>query len=458
MEHLFISYAIEDAPLARWLTLKLTIAGYKVWCFEFQMLGGESFPKEIDTAIKARTFRMLGLISRTSVKKDNPVKEWTLAQALGKDRKIDFLIPLNVDGIKPVELPWTLSDTNWISFSSLGWAGAFRQLLKLLEKLGAPRSTPSATVITPGMFLQEGVQTNTEEELISNSVRFRSIPALLREFRPGRELNPREKSDLRDLWPYYRVSDECFIAFGSPPDDVPAGVMEATGQTWDWKIIREIHGVNTHNLVSNLLRASVTAIFVAGGCRFGTNTKPLYFPAGLYEKDRLAFTSYKGRRTYVATKGRSTFYRRGEPQTCNYFLGFRHSIVRSRDGEWLVYFKLYLRVTQASGQEFEAKPAMARRKAISKGWWNDKLLNRYLALCAALNGFQGLRRFRDGVDQVLVEPTLISFTAPGGIDESCFNEIDNDDDDGSKVTATLSPEAENEEDENDHGDQNAPVP
>src|SRR5690349_9046705 len=108
MEHLFISYAIEDAPLARWLTLKLTIEGYKVWCFEFQMLGGESFPKEIDAAIKAQTFRMLGLISRTSVKKDNPIKEWTLAQALGKERKVDFLIPLNVDGVKATELPWTL--------------------------------------------------------------------------------------------------------------------------------------------------------------------------------------------------------------------------------------------------------------------------------------------------------------------------------------------------------------
>lgn len=447
MEHLFISYAIEDAPLARWLTLKLTIEGYNVWCFEFQMLGGESFPKEIDAAIKARTFRMLGLISRASVKKDNPIKEWTLAQALGKERKVDFLIPLNVDGVKPTELPWTLSDTNWISFSTLGWAGAFRQLLKLLDKIQTPRTTPAKTVITPEMFLQEGVQTDKEERLISNSVRFHTIPALLREFRPARELNPQEKSDLRELWPHYRISDGCYLAYGPPPEEVPPGVIEPTGQSWDWKTTTEIHGTSVHNLVSNLLRSSVNVIFLAGGCKFGTNTKPLYFPGGLYEKDRLSFTSYKGRRTYVATKGRSTFYRSGEPQTCNYYLGFRHNIVRARDGEWLVYFKLYLRVTERSGHEFEAKPAMARRKAITKGWWNDKLLNRYLALCTALKGFQGLRRFRDGTDQVLVEPTLISFTAPGGIDESVFNELDSDEDDGSKITATLSPEIEEEEED-----------
>ena len=114
MDHLFISYAVEDAPLARWLTLKLTIEGYKVWCFEFEMLGGESFPKEIDAAIKTGTFRMLAFVSHSSVKKSNPVKEWTLGLTIGTERKLDFVIPLNVDGVKPTELPWTMSDINWI--------------------------------------------------------------------------------------------------------------------------------------------------------------------------------------------------------------------------------------------------------------------------------------------------------------------------------------------------------
>jgi len=31
-DHLFISYATEDGALAEWLTLKLTAAGYRVWC------------------------------------------------------------------------------------------------------------------------------------------------------------------------------------------------------------------------------------------------------------------------------------------------------------------------------------------------------------------------------------------------------------------------------------------
>jgi hypothetical protein len=63
-EHLLINYATEDWALAEWLTRKLSAEGYRVWCDRFKLLGGESYPREIDDAIKNRTFRMLSLLSR----------------------------------------------------------------------------------------------------------------------------------------------------------------------------------------------------------------------------------------------------------------------------------------------------------------------------------------------------------------------------------------------------------
>ncbi len=81
-DHLFISYATEDAALADWLTLKLTAQGYKVWCDRFKLLGGERFPRDIDIAIKEKTFRLLSLISRDSLAKENPTKERTLALSI----------------------------------------------------------------------------------------------------------------------------------------------------------------------------------------------------------------------------------------------------------------------------------------------------------------------------------------------------------------------------------------
>ena len=65
-DHLFISYAWEDRVIADWLTLRLTAAGYRVWCDRFKMLGGERFPEHIDEAIKNQTFRMLQGCSRST--------------------------------------------------------------------------------------------------------------------------------------------------------------------------------------------------------------------------------------------------------------------------------------------------------------------------------------------------------------------------------------------------------
>jgi len=71
-DHLFISYATEDVVLAEWLTRKLTTLGYRVWCDRFELLGGERFPRDIDRAIKEDTFRVIALLSKTSIEKDRP--------------------------------------------------------------------------------------------------------------------------------------------------------------------------------------------------------------------------------------------------------------------------------------------------------------------------------------------------------------------------------------------------
>jgi len=89
-DHLFISYATEDIALAEWLTYRLTAAGYRVWCDRIKLLGGESYPEDIDNAIKNRTFRFLGLVSHASLRKPNPRKERTTAHNIARERQVDY--------------------------------------------------------------------------------------------------------------------------------------------------------------------------------------------------------------------------------------------------------------------------------------------------------------------------------------------------------------------------------
>ena len=141
-DHLFISYAWENCALPDWLVRQLTLRGYRVWCDRFEMLGGESFPKTIDGVIKTRSFRLIALLSRHSLDKANPRKERTLALNLGRQWEIDFMIPLNVDGLKASELPWDYSDLTYIPFKD--WAAGLEQLLRVLAKAGAPRPLTEA--------------------------------------------------------------------------------------------------------------------------------------------------------------------------------------------------------------------------------------------------------------------------------------------------------------------------
>src|SRR2546422_7723034 len=136
-DHLFISYASEGHVFANWLALRLAAAGYEVWYDRIKLLGGESYPKDIDDAIKNRTFRLLSVISRHSLTKPNPLKERTQALTISSERNIDFLIPLNLDGIPAAELNWMISDLTYVPFYK-GWGPGLAQLLKKLISTGAP--------------------------------------------------------------------------------------------------------------------------------------------------------------------------------------------------------------------------------------------------------------------------------------------------------------------------------
>ena len=78
-DHLFISSVPEDGALADWLTRKLTAEGYHVWCERFKLLGGETFPDDVDDALKRRAFRVLGLYSQVSLNNPEVMRQRGLA-------------------------------------------------------------------------------------------------------------------------------------------------------------------------------------------------------------------------------------------------------------------------------------------------------------------------------------------------------------------------------------------
>ena len=63
-DHLFISYATENTVFADWLARKLMSEGYKVWYDRLNLLGGESYPANIDIASCPETHPLARVSSR----------------------------------------------------------------------------------------------------------------------------------------------------------------------------------------------------------------------------------------------------------------------------------------------------------------------------------------------------------------------------------------------------------
>jgi len=410
-DHLFISYATEDWALAEWLTLHLTAEGYRVWCDRFKLLGGESYPKDIDHAITNSTFKFIGLLSRNSVEKENPLKERTLALNLARERKKDFIIPIKVDDIKPTELGWMMSDLTYINFHK-SWASGYSQLLKKLESVSAPRLLEDGMSVASQVFLDSNVFKDEPETVHSNCLQLVQIPRKIQKYYIGTTTTRFALLDLSKRWAIYPKSRTEVFAFHKPPDDVRDNFKISYVSTYDIDTNEEIEGIKTVNIVKSLLKRSLNAEFVQKGLH--THEKQIYFPFGLLENDKIHFKTYTGKNTTVLVAGKRKWSRAGQTsELYHYHLAPRFLIRESPNDGFLANLIIGLFLMDTQGEPIQKRPAIARSRSIRKTWYNHQWFSRYLGVISFLSDGQGTIKIgEDGDQQIIISSIFINGTAP----------------------------------------------
>jgi len=416
-DHLFISYATEDFVLAEWLALRLTSEGYRVWCDRFQLLGGESYPRDIDKAMKEKTFRVLALLSHNSINKDNPVKERTMALNIGKERGIDFLIPLNVDGLKPTELDWMTGDITYIPFYK-GWANGFSHLLKKLDSINAPRPVKNGREIAARVYLNHMTLKNEKEVVYSNCIMVKRIPDELLMLRFKNELSPHEQEVLRDTWAFYPIDNRHVYAFLPPPHPDLFRYIEI--DRIDWKNNETISGIFTKNIIKNLLKNSLYVKCLQMGLR-RSEVGLIYFPFGLFENENLLFRSYTGRGNRFKVAGERHF-----PYEFRYHLSPSFRIKNIGD-DFIAQIFINFYITELSGFPIDSKRAVTRHKALRKTLYNNDFLIRCMGICEYLSNDNMEIIIGDDDGKIIFDGRLIAFDSPVSIDESRVKEISEED-------------------------------
>lgn len=377
--HLFINYASEDGQFAEWLTLRLTAEGYKVWCDRTKLLGGESYPTNIDEAIKTSTFRFIALLSKHSVHKANPLKERTLALNISKERTIDFLIPLNLDGLRATELDWMTNDLTFIPFHE-GWATGLVRLLKKLRQINAPRFPAGARQIVSDWVSSENDLVLKTEVVWSNVFPITELPERIIRFHVN---NQERLDDNASKWPFFqpltreRTPSHEVWAFNSPVG--PGNNFVNQRESLNWKDYDRWERIKPFDVFVYLLRRSIEVHCIQKGMNV-SSTGDIYFPDGLLYNNRLKFTRYDGKHTNVNAVGERTFrLSKDLTEKRLYHLSPRFRPLMGRFGAPTLQINLGLVWTDKSGVEDPAGKSNRRRKKVTRTWWNYEWLSRITA-------------------------------------------------------------------------------
>lgn len=410
--YLFINYATEDAIFVDWLCLRLLREGYNVWCDRLKLLGGESYPVDIDDAISNRTFRFIAVLSKSSIRKPNPLKERTLALQLGRARKENFVIPLNLDGLPSTELGWMQSDLTFIPFTN--WREGLAQLIKNLEQSQAPKASTPTSVST--LLQTRNCIKDEPERLWSNLVPLTSIPSDLGRFEHDLPMNEEvARAALKD-WPHYRENASVCWSFEPPPADLNARYKFASrGTCQDW---RNATGpdINFYNVGKKVLNAALRHALLASGLEEDKEAGYVFFP-NKPEFARFDFLTPTGS-SWLRAVGTRSFWSSGKKVPVRYHLSPVLSAWLDYGGRDVVRVRSRLFITELDGKPVKPTQMQSRRKSICKSWWNHEWLMRVFAALQLIARTADRIQIGTGKSQVVLERFPMAFQADKTLDES----------------------------------------
>jgi hypothetical protein len=425
-DHLFISYATEDQALADWVALRLSSEGYKIWYDRIKLLGGESYPTDITSAIKNRTYRLLFLESHSSLNKPNPMKEVTLALNVSRERNEEFVIPLKVDDLKPSDLNFLTSDLVYIPFNR-GWYDGFALLLKKLSKIKAPKDTNFGRSAVSDWIQKEQKPASRKERIWSNLIDVEEIPKAI--FRYSKEYDL-DSSEFRDRWIVYVYDNELY-SFEKPPNDFETEFADP--EVIKLSILKNRDKKKFDIVVKSLIKKYLLKFCLTNGLEFGgVNNNILYFPSGLLEGDKLKYNNYNGRKTYVRVAGERQIRKFSQgfylKEKTKYNLTLNFKLLPGEEDSFVVRIKTGLLITDEYSNPLPAKEANRKRKAICKDWWNKQWLSRIMSIASWLsNGEGSLTLLENELGKLMFNTNLQTYNANFGIKEGIVKDSEEDD-------------------------------
>jgi len=387
-DHLIIDHAESDESLAVWLTRRLRLAGYKVWSRTLAPIAGASADETVAKLLQTRAAVYLPILSPTALQQESLNERRVVAVGSLPGR----VVPLVAEPVSIGRLDRKSREIEHVQFVG-GWANGLSRLHDVIASRGVQRSTSESRLVLDSLMPANVIEAEPER-IIANRFRVLSLPAMVSGYAFARPVSREAERQIRRAWPSRRVSEQRFLSFHPPPKEISSdyGAIERGGALW--KSVKDIEGIRSDYLVSELVRRSIERHYVSKGLHTCEEKGYVFFPAGLCKSDRFYFTHRDGNRTFVNVCGERKLYRPNNRSTnYKYHLSPDIRVKLSPDGDASVSVRVQARVTDIEGNPYTGRNVISRRKHLGKQWFNNEWLVRTVAMMQFLSDEKGRRNF-----------------------------------------------------------------
>ncbi len=424
----FISHANpEDNEFTLWLALQLAREGYPVWCDLTQLLGGEDFWKDAEGAIRDRTAKLIFVLSKTSNRKDGPLKELRVAQNVAKKEKLkDFVIPCRVDDLPHSDINIELARLIAIDFRN-GWA---KGLNDLLAKLDGDKVSKNVNFTPDAVTSWWRTQFATDKGVVNQTVEHLSnwFPLSLPEHIYVHELSRNDIGliELPEELPYPALQYKTLMISFAPAGDFEgtlAGLFIKT--SWSFVTSSFLAGTKEPRLKSRDITNFVVELFSLAWDQFVQSKKLLcyqlanekrayYFTLGVLENDKIAFVDMEGKKRHRDMVGYKTIKKYEDGQSKRRFWHFSVEARPMLNPVYGFQIKYHVIFSDDGKNIWESKDRLHRaRRSQCKEWWNAAWRDRTLAVMSWLADGDETMKLKIGAKlDITVAKFPLTFNSP----------------------------------------------
>ena len=206
------------------------------------------------------------------------------------------------------------------------------------------------------------------------------------------------------------ASDTLYFSFDGPPLSTRHSHGWVRKVVAAWRDVDTICGIRSVHVLKPLLRRTLLHHLRTRGLRpTPDDPQMLYFPRGLLRNNLLWYRRPDGRRVYRMVVGERSWR---ASERFAYHQAVTFDICTDLPGHYAARFRIRLHITDCDGNPLPAVAANARRRRLTRDWYNREWLARHLALMRVHGRRQ--RRHRD-VRKPFTPAVFIPDTTPGTV-------------------------------------------